>query len=293
MIGIGVPLGFAAFWLLSAPKTIDPAHLAGLTGDVARGKAVFDLGGCASCHAAVGAEGDDRLKLGGGRRLVSPFGTFVVPNISPDHTTGIGNWTVVDLVNAMHFGTAPDGSHLYPAFPYTSYQRTTVANIVDLKAYIDTLPAVSRPNEAHDLPFPFTIRRGLGLWKRLFLTSAPVIADQGLSAEALAGRTLVEGMGHCGECHTPRGFLGNSQTQNWLQGAPNPTGKGRIPDLTDHPGGLTWTKADIAEYLKSGFTPDFDTAGGEMADVLVNTAKLTDADRAAIAAYLKSVPLKP
>ncbi len=278
--------GAIAFFALTGVNRIDPAELAGLTGDAGRGEQVFNIGGCASCHSAPGANGADLLLLSGGRSFASPFGTFIAPNISPDPDTGIGRWQALDLVNAMKFGTSPGGRHYFPAFPYTSYARVNTADIVDLWAYLSELPAVSRANEPHDLPFPFNIRRSLGGWKLLFLSSEPATAGLDLSDQAKRGRYLVEGLGHCGECHSPRGLLGNIDYSRWLRGGPNPAGKGRIPDLV----GLDWSEADIAAYLKTGFTPEFDTAGDAMAEVVENTARLNDQDRAAIAAYLKSLP---
>lgn len=277
-------LGF--FWLLTIPKRLDPNELTGLSGDIARGQRIFDLAGCASCHAQPGAEGAAKLVLSGGKAFATPFGTLLAPNITPDKTQGIGGWSAVDLVNAMKFGTSPDGHHYYPAFPYTSYGRMAVSDIVDLKVYLDTLPPSDIASKPHKIAFPFTFRRGLGLWKQLFVDQKWVVPQDTLSPEALRGRSLVEGAGHCGDCHTPRGRLGNILTDQWLKGAPNPTGKGTIPALSGH----EWSAADLAEYLKSGFTPEFDTAGGEMVDVIENTAKLGDEDRAAIAAYLKALP---
>jgi mono/diheme cytochrome c family protein len=279
-------LGLPVFWLLSAPKTIDATVVAGLSGDVTRGERVFYLGGCSSCHAAPDAKGDAKLTLSGGKRFASPFGAFIAPNISPDPAQGIGRWDVIDLVNAMKFGTSPEGQHYYPAFPYTSYAKVELADIADLKAFLDTLPASDIASQLHEVPFPFNVRRGLGLWKLLFLRDDWVLADEALSEQAQTGRALVEGLGHCTECHTARGPFGNLQAGKWMQGAPNPNGKGKIPALAGH----EWSAADIAEYLKSGFTPEFDTAGGEMVDVVENTAKLSDLDRAAIAAYLKALP---
>ena len=281
-------VGSAAFWLLSAPKYVPDAALAGLSGDATRGAHLFSLGGCASCHAAPEAKGPEKFVLSGGRAFVSPFGTFYAPNISPDRQHGIGGWSVAAFTSAMRYGTTPDGSHYYPAFPYPSYARASLANLVDLKAYMDTLPVSETANQAHVIPFPFNIRRSLGGWKWLFLRPGWIIDTPNMSDEAKQGRALVEGLGHCAECHTPRGRLGNLLTDQWLQGAANPSGKGRIPALT--PDKLDWSQQDIAEYLKSGFTPDFDTAGGEMVDVVENTSQLSDEDRAAIAAYLKALP---
>lgn len=277
--------GFAAFWALTIPRTLQADALAGLSGDAARGARVFHLGGCAACHSAPNSKGAARLQLAGGMAFPSPFGTFIAPNISSDPDHGIGGWSALDLANAMHFGTSPDGRHYYPAFPYPSYIRASLGDIVDLKSFLDTLPAVATPSLPHDIGFPFNIRRGLGLWKRLFLREDRSFSGT-LGDQARDGQMLAEGLGHCGECHTPRGALGQSQRDQWLAGAPHPSGKGKIPALA----GLDWSAADIAAYLKTGFTPDFDTAGAEMAEVVQNLAELPDADRAAIAAYIKALP---
>ena len=279
-------IGAAVFWLVTTPKSSPPILIEGLVGDADRGAIIFAAAGCASCHAAPEASGADKLVLSGGLAFASPFGTFYAPNISSHATEGIGGWSALDLVNAMRFGTSPDGQHYYPAFPYSSYTRVAPPDIVDLHAYMQTLPASDQPSRAHEVGFPFNIRRSLGGWKLLFMASGPVIDTPGLPESVLRGRYLVEGLGHCAECHTPRGLLGNLQLSNWLNGAAHPSGKGRIPALR----GIDWSEADIAEYLKSGFTPDFDTAGAEMADVVENTSKLSDEDRMAIAAYIKALP---
>jgi len=274
------------FWLTS-PKSIDPSALDGLAGDAERGRMVFYAGGCASCHAAPKAEGEDKLILAGGKSFPSPFGTFYAPNISPSGA-GIGGWSDQDLANAMIHGVSPDGAHYYPAFPFTSYQRATLGDIVDLKAFLDSLPPSDVANLPHVVPFPFNIRRGLGLWKLAFLDPSPVL-DPGSDAQLERGRYLVEALGHCTECHTPRNALGVTQRANWLGGAPDPSGKGRVPNITPHDTGLGgWSVDEIAYYLETGFTPEFDVAGGEMADVVLNTGELTAEDRMAMAAYLKA-----
>ncbi len=284
LLNIGKLAAFAAvvLWFFSAPRPLDQAQFDGLTGDLARGQHLFIAGGCASCHAPEGATGDAALVMAGGRALASPFGTFYAPNISPSNN-GIGGWDAYDLGHAMLRGTSPDGRHYYPAFPYTSYIKLEPQDIVDLKLYLDTLPlsdAISRP---HDVGFPFNIRRGLGLWKRLYLKDGWVMQDA-----PQQGRKLVEALGHCGECHTPRNAIGGLQTDRWLAGAPDPSGKGQIPNIT--PGALTWETADLIYYFESGFTPDFDSAGGHMADVIENLKRLTPADRTAIAEYLTARP---
>jgi len=274
-------------WLLTAPGQIDPTALSGINPDIERGRTIFNIGGCASCHSAESAEGDSRLVLSGGRKFPSDFGTFYAPNISPDPENGIGTWTALDVANALLHGTSPRGRHYYPVFPYTSYAQMNLTDVVSLHAYLQTLPVSDQENTKHDVGFPFNIRRVLGLWKLMF-TRNDWVVDGELTEEQQLGRYLAEGPGHCAECHTPRNILGGLLIDRWLGGAPNPSGKGKIPNLT--PGGLQWSERDIAEYLKSGFTPDFDTAGSEMADVIENTSQLSDEERAAIAAYLKIVP---
>ena len=292
LIGAALVLGVVgagAGWLLSAPVKLDSDTLAQLgPGDAARGKRIFNAGGCTSCHAKPGSQGEARLQLVGGLQLKTPFGTFVPPNISQDPKDGIGAWTVEDLANAMLKGVSPSGEHFYPAFPYASYARMKPADIADLYAFLKTLPAVAGKAPDNALSFPFNIRRGLGLWKRLYLSKEPVIAfADGTPDPVLAGRYLVEGPGHCGECHTPRDFTGGTKKGQWLAGAAAADCSGIVPNITPGEGGIgDWSQADIANYLEPGFTPDFDSVGGAMVDVQRNMAQLTPEDRAAIAAYL-------
>jgi len=289
-----VAVAGAGFWFLTAPVRIDPARLAAAgPGDVQRGTKVFWQGGCASCHAAPGAKGEARLVLAGGLNLVTPFGTFVAPNISPSKQ-GIGDWTFEDLANAMMAGVSPDGRHFYPAFPYTSYVRMQTQDIADLYAFLKTLPPSENVAGPHKLGFPFNIRRGLGLWKRVYLSSDPAVSIADPTDAVRRGQYLVEGPGHCGECHTPRNPIGGSNKAMWLAGAKAPEGKGVVPNITGGEGGIgDWSDKDIAYALESGFTPDFDSLGGSMADVVLNMAQIDASDREAIAAYLKAVPAHP
>lgn len=185
----------------------------------------------------------------------------------------------------MMRGVTPDGAHIYPAFPYTTYARAAPQDVVDLIVYLRTLPADATASQPHEVGFPFNIRRSLGGWKLLFSNEDWVVD---VPPELERGRYLVEALGHCGECHTPRNAFGGLKRSDWLAGADNPNGEGRIPGIT--PDILGWSQGDIAEYLKSGFTPDFDTAGGEMYDVIQNISQLPDEDRQAIAAYLIALP---
>ncbi|HRY24431.1 MAG: cytochrome c [Geminicoccaceae bacterium] len=279
-----------SFWYLTIPERYDPLDLPAHEPDLANGELLFWAGGCTSCHAAPGAKGEARLLLVGGVALETPFGRFNVPNITPDPDSGIGGWTMAEFVTAMRYGTSPAGRHYYPAFPYTSYARMTVTDVMDLKAWLDTLPAEPSIVPDHELAFPYNFRRGLGLWKLLNLDPAPVV-DVGADPELERGRYLTEGPGHCGECHTPRDVTGGLELKHWLAGAPAPDGKGRIPNITSGPDGLAdWSTGDIAYALESGFKPDYDTLGSTMAEVQANLAKLPASDREAIAAYLKATP---
>lgn len=281
----------AGFWFASTPRGLPAATRSALpAGDAGRGETWFHAGGCASCHAAEGAKGDDRLKLGGGRQLATDFGIFSVPNVSPDPADGIGAWSAGDFADAMLRGVAPGGVHLYPAFPYASYARMRPEDVADLWAYLQTLPAVAGKAPPNDLNFPFGFRRGIGLWKLAFLSSAPAVTIDTSDPQIARGQYLVEGPGHCGECHSPRNFAGAIDTARWLGGAPNPEGRGRIPNITPSGDFGDWTEADIVYFLESGFTPDFDTVGGSMVAVQENMALLEGGDREAIAAYLKAIP---
>ena len=295
-------VGGSAFSLLTAPSTIAslPAH----TPDLANGERMFWAGGCGSCHGAASErrcdrprekEGEDKetykKRLAGGRCLKTPFGTFYAPNISPDRETGIGTWTAKDFVNALKRGVAPDGRHYYPAFPYTSYRLMRTEDVLDLFAYLKTLPPIRARAPAHELALPLRWRRGLGLWKLLFFEEDGFRPRPDRSALEEHGRYLVDGPGHCGECHTPRNLLGGFIKSQYLAGGPSPDGKGWVPNITQHPKGLAnWSAKDIAYALETGLTPSFDSFGGAMVEVQENLAKLPAADRAAIAAYLKSLP---
>ncbi len=289
--------GFAGFYLLTVPRTIEAAALPSYKADPVKGERIFYAGGCSSCHGeplsgkCADPQSKDKLVLAGGRCLVTPFGTFHVPNITPDPRTGIGGWSDAEFVTAMVKGVSPAGSHYYPAFPYTSYQRMRVEDVLDLKAYLMTLPAVEKPSKPHELALPFRLRRGLGLWKLLFLDGKNFAADPSKPTDWNLGAYLVEGPGHCGECHTPRNPIGGFDASKHLAGGPAPEGKDWIPNITPAADGIaSWTHTDITSSLATGFLPDGDSFGGPMVAVQENLAKLSPEDRAAIATYLESLP---
>ena len=284
---VAAVIGLAVFWFVTIPATVPASALANRTPDLANGKTMFYAGGCASCHATPNQE--DKTKLGGGLGLKSPFGTFYVPNISPDPNDGIGKWSEADFVTAMLKGTSPDGRHYFPAFPYTSYQRMRTEDVRDLFAYIKTLPAVQGRVRDHDVPFPFNVRRSLGGWKFLFLDGKPFQPDPSKSAQWNRGAYLVNGPGHCAECHSPRNPLGGIVTAQRFAGGPNPEGEGWVPNITQQ-GLKEYSDKDIAYLLETGNTPEGDSVGGSMAPVIHNTSQLTPEDRDAMAAYIKSLP---
>ena len=286
LVGLGL-VAAAALWFVTLPKPLSESDVAGLTGDAAKGEAVFWAAGCASCHMADGAKDAEQLVLKGGQRFGSDFGTFIAPNISQDPEHGIGDWSLLDLANALKRGVGRKGEHLYPALPYAAYAKMELQDVADLYAYLKTLPADPTPSAAHELGFPFSLRQGIGVWKLLFLSEDWVIQGD-LSPSATRGRYIAEALAHCGECHTPRNLIGGLKTGAWLSGAPIPGGKGKTPNIT--PAKLDWSPVDIVAYLTTGFTPDFDVVGGHMAHVVENLARLPDSDRQAVADYLALVP---
>jgi mono/diheme cytochrome c family protein len=280
-------LALGVYWWLTAPAPVlavtGPAH----TPDLANGLTTFNAGGCSSCHAVPGQP--DRLKLGGGLAIPSPFGTFYAPNISPDPADGIGRWTEAQFVTAVTEGVSPSGTHYFPAFPYTTYTHAKRDDIRDLFAYLKTLSPVAGKVRDHDVPFPFNIRRNIGIWKRLFMDDAPFKPDAAHSAQWNRGAYLVNSLGHCAECHSPRNFLGGIIASQRFAGGPNTEGEGWVPNITQKGIG-DWSEKDIAYFLETGQTPDGDTIGGSMGRVIRNTSELSAGDRAAIAEYLKSLP---
>ncbi|MDQ4059772.1 MAG: cytochrome c [Pseudomonadota bacterium] len=279
------------FWFLTSPKTLQAADLPQHQPDLANGERMFWAGGCAGCHSP---KHEEATKLAGGIPLKTPFGTFYAPNISPHPEAGIGRWSELDFVNAMLRGVSPDGAHYFPAFPYLSYQRMRTEDVLDLFAYLKTLEPIPARAPAHDIGFPFNIRRGLGLWKLINLDGKRFAPDPQKSELVNRGAYLVEGAGHCGECHTPRNLFMGLDHSRWLAGGVAPEGDAVIPNITPHPDGIgSWSEKDIVEALTSGFTPDYDSLGGPMTAVVRHTSRLPEEDRRAMAAYLKAVPPIP
>src|SRR6201992_3865054 len=280
-------IGFDIYWWLTSPLLAIPITEAAYTPNLANGETIFNAGGCSACHAVPGQP--DRLKLGGGLGLASPFGTFYVPNISPDKADGIGQWTEAQFVTAVTRGVSPEGAHYFPAFPYTTYAHARVSDIRDLFAYLKTLAPVPGKVRDHDVRFPFNIRRNVGIWKLLFMDDKPFMPDSSRSPQWNRGAYLVNALGHCAECHSPRNFLGGIIASQRFAGGPNPDGKGWVPNITQKGLG-DWSAKDISYFLETGQTPDGDTVGGLMTSVIRNISQLSAEDRDAIAQYLKSLP---
>ena len=289
-IGVGLAgiIALGIFWWLTAPgSAVVPATAPPAAPNPANGLVIFNAGGCSSCHAVPSQP--DRTRLGGGLAIPSPFGTFYAPNISPDPVDGIGRWTEAEFVNAVTRGVSPAGVHYFPAFPYASYAHAKTEDIRDLFAYLKTLAPVAGRVRDHDVRFPFNIRRNIGIWKWLFMDSKPFVPDSTRSARWNRGAYLVNGLGHCAECHSPRNFLGGIIAAQRFAGGPNPEGEGWVPNITQK-GLAEWSDKDIASFLKTGEMPDGDSAGGSMVRVIKNTSQLSGEDRAAIADYIKSLP---
>jgi mono/diheme cytochrome c family protein len=285
---LGGAVGLGAYWWLTAPSSALVVVTEGFrTPNLANGLTAFNAGGCASCHAVPGQP--DRLKLGGGLAIPSPFGTFYAPNISPDPADGIGRWTEAEFVRAVVNGVSPSGAHYFPALPYASYQHAKTDDVRDLFAYLKTLAPVAGKVRDHDVPFPFNIRRNVGVWKLLFLDGKPFVPDATRSARWNRGAYLVNSLGHCAECHSPRNLLGGIVASQRFAGGPNPEGEGWVSNITQKGIG-EWSEKDIAFFLETGATPDGDSAGGSMVRVIKNTSQLPPEDRAAMAEYLKSLP---
>jgi mono/diheme cytochrome c family protein len=280
-------IGFAVFAAWAASPT-QPAP--GSENEaVKRGAYIFDAAGCKACHTDAKKKGP---LLAGGRAIETPFGTFYGPNITPDPRTGIGEWSDGDFIRALRSGVSPGGDHYYPVFPYTSFTKMTERDMLDLKAYIFSLPAVEKPNRPHEVKLPFRFRPLLRLWKALHFTAGPVEPDPSMSAELNRGAYLAEALAHCGECHTPRTMTGGIDSAKWMAGTHDGPDGETVPNITpDAATGIgEWDAGDIELVLETGIKADGDVVGSLMGEVVENTtSRLTAADRGAIALYLKSL----
>ncbi len=286
-LGLAGVLAAAAAWFVTAPRGIsaEVAEAVSQPGDPEAGKTVFYVAGCESCHMSPGQR--DPLRLGGGMEVKTPFGSFYPPNISPDPKDGIGSWSAVDFADAIMAGVSPRGRHLYPALPYPSYCRMSTKDVRDLLAFLRTTPPVSGRAPPNALAFPFSIRRAVGFWKLLYMPRINHPPGVDPTDEGALGRYLVEGPGHCAECHSPRDPLGGVIERRRLTGGALPDGRGKAPDITAH-GLKDWSGSDISDALSTGFTPSGDVLGSAMTAVVRSLKQVPETDLAAIARYLKS-----
>ena len=258
-------------------------------GDAKRGAYLARAGGCLGCHTE---QKKGSVPYAGGRALGTPFGTFYGPNITPHPQAGIGRWTEADFVRAMRHGRRPDGANYFPAFPYPSFTRTADGDLRDLWAYLRSLPPSAKASRAHELGFFYRWRFLVTVWKWLFFSPGPLSKIPGASEVVNRGAYLVQALGHCGECHTPRNFLGGPKRDRFLAGGKGPEGKG-VSNIT--PARLKkWDDKELAEFLTTGTTPDGDVPADAMGEVITNTTSLlTPQDLAAIIAYLRTLPPLP
>lgn len=277
---VGVIAGGSAALAQDTPTASDPA--------VERGAYVFRAGGCHSCHTDEKGGG---APLAGGRALVTPFGTFYSPNITPHPEHGIGAWSDEDFRTALRHGVSPEGDPYYPAFPYTSYTGMSDADIADLLAYLFAQNPVDTENKPHSLSFPYNLRFTVGVWKLLYFEAGAFEPDLERDAVWNRGAYLARHLSHCGECHSPRGFLGAVDPTRELAGNPLGPDGGKVPNLTPGKGGLgSWSESDIVWALRDGLTPEGDYLSDSMGEVVEHgTSHLSAEDLAAIANYLKSL----
>jgi mono/diheme cytochrome c family protein len=284
--------GAAAFWWLTRPDPLPPSAIPAHAVDLRNGETLYHAGSCIACHRPPeAASGVDHRLPSGGRPFPTPIGVFFPQNITPDPETGIGSWSEVDFVNAMARGLAPDGHHYFPAFPYMAYRAMRVTDLLDLRGYLMTLPAVKAAHPAHDVPQLRLARRGVGLWKRLAFRRPPRSPGIEGSDPWKRGAYLVNAPGHCGECHTPKDRLMVEDLDRHLAGGPHPGGEGKVPSLR----GLLARKKyagvdDLVLALQNGETFGYEgLSSGGMAAIQESLSRLPEADLRAISEYLLSL----
>lgn len=281
-----------AFWWVTEPKPLEASVLPKHTPDVTNGMLLYNAAGCRSCHKPgpefAGTVADLPL---GGSPFKTPVGTFYPPNLTPDRDTGIGSMSDIDFVNVVQRGLSPEGEALAPALPYASYAHMKIEDVLDIKAYLDTLQPVVAPEKDADIPAAPLFRRGFALWKLIGFAPQTWQPDPSQSASWNRGSYLVNGPGHCGECHTPRNLLMVSKSDQAFAGGAHPGGEGKVPSLRDLIGRGRYKDAkDIASALQYGETMGYDkVSSGGMGEVQSNISKLPQSDIDAIGEYLASL----
>jgi mono/diheme cytochrome c family protein len=280
----------SVFWVLSRPDPLPASAIPAHAPDVANGEVVYHAGSCFACHKPP--EGAAQASLpSGGAPFKTPIGVFYPQNLTPHAETGLGRWSAADFLNAMTRGLSPQGQHYFPAFPYLAYRSMRTSDLLDLQAYLKSLPAVKSPPRRHGLPLLPLARRGVGVWKQLAFAQAPhaLAAEGGDSWKR--GAYLVNAPGHCGECHTPKNLLMVEDLGRYMAGGPHPGGEGKVPSLR----GLVERKkykdaADLVLALQNGEELGYeDLSSGGMAQIQSNLARLPEPEVRAIADYLVSL----
>ncbi|MEO9168732.1 MAG: cytochrome c [Aestuariivirga sp.] len=280
-------LGLVVFWELSAERPLGPSAIPQHTADIENGKFIYNVGGCISCHASP----TDAEVPSGGKPLKTPIGVLYPPNLTPDPETGLGNWSDLDFVNAMQRGLGRGVGHLIPAFPYTSYAKMKVEDVLDVKAYLASLPPIKNAIPQHEVFALPLVRRGLGLWKWVGLNTSPWVADPAQSDSWNRGAYLVNGPGHCQECHTPRNLFMAMDSSKAFDGGPHPEGKGKVPSMRGLvERGRYKDVADLVSAFQNGEVLGYEhMSSGGMGEVQSNLSKLPDAELKAMAEYVLSL----
>lgn len=284
--------GLALAWRMSEPHPLTAAEIPAHQPDIANGKELFNAAGCFSCHKpGPDLKTVDASLPAGGTPFKTPVGTFYPPNLTPDPETGIGKWTDAEFVNAVQRGISPEGENLIPAFPYTSYARMKTSDVLDIKAYLDSLPPVVAPEKEAQIPAPWLLRKGVGIWKHLGFDTAQWQPDASKSAEWNRGAYIANGAGHCNECHTPRNLFMAFDWSKQFQGGPHPGGEGKVPSLHDLIGRGKYTDAsDLATAFQNGEMMGYEhMSSGGMGEVQSNLSKLAESDVKAVADYISSL----
>lgn len=290
-VGTTLGIGVVALSIMSvSSEAREDSAVQAIVGDAERGAYVIRVAGCIACHTNTLNGGET---LAGGRGLKTKYGVFRTPNITPDINTGIGGWSLDTFSTALRQGLAPDGSHYYPAFPYTSYANMTDQDVADLKSYLDSVKPVTNAVADHDLKFPFNIRQAMQVWKALFFNGQTFESDPTKSEQWNRGAYIVNGPGHCVECHTPRNLLGALDDSEALIGTKDGPEGDKVPNISrDLEHGIgQWSPMDVTFLLQMGLTPSGDSVGGAMGEVVRDGMSfLTQEDIAAISTYLLDTP---
>ena len=257
---------------------------------VQRGEYLARVGNCMACHTTQGG-----ASYAGGRGIETPFGVVYSSNLTPDKARGIGTWSSAEFWRALHHGRSKDGRLLYPAFPYPNYTQVTRADSDAIFAYLQSLPAVAEPNRPHALRFPYSTQAALGVWRALFFSPSEPLAEPTQTAEYNRGAYLVNGLGHCTACHTPRNALGATTEARAFSGGLIPVQNWYAPALNAaHEAGVKeWRTEDVAALLQTGVAPQGSVLGPMAEVVFRSTQYLSDADARAMAVYLQGLPQQP